>query len=421
MGVRALAGEQGSRGAIPPSPSLGEGMGVRALAGEQGSQGARTGNIHLHTSTPEALEKLQNLQKRYVEQYQQKDKSLWKQQLDSFLQELADILEIDKLRQLIPPQCQKLILVPYRQLHIFPLHALPLATGGCLLDAFPQGLRYTPSCQLLQVAQASAGKNKPLKSAKLFAIQNPTGDLKYADVEVKAIRQYFPQGDEVLENEKATKTAITPQRLRDVEFVHFSCHGYFKFDEPLKSALVLAGGLLPATATNRQPDGSEDRERFIRSPRGDSIDLTNCLTLLELFDLDLRQCRLASLSACETGLTNWDANSDEYIGLNSGILIAGAAGALCSLWAVSDMGTAFLLVKFYQNLATAPSVSVALQSAQNWLRHEATTEELEKFAQNLPLRPNQKLHLKKWLSEQARQDKPFSSPYYWGAFYAVGE
>ena len=67
--------------------------------------------------------------------------------------------------------------------------------------------------------------------------------------------------------------------------MHLACHGEFNPSEPLDSALYLAG---------------EDR-----------------LTLRGLLDgnLELSSQRLAVLSACQTGLTEFERVPDEVIGL----------------------------------------------------------------------------------------------------------
>ncbi len=81
---------------------------------------------------------------------------------------LANILHLDELVADIEPNfaasnqtCQKLILILYRFLHLFPIHALPVkqrqspeALTKNLLDLFPGGVGYAPSCQLLHRVRA---------------------------------------------------------------------------------------------------------------------------------------------------------------------------------------------------------------------------------------------------------------------------
>lgn len=114
--------------------------------------------------------------------------------------------------------------------------------------------------------------------------------------------------------------------------------------------------------------------------------------------------------------------SDEYIGLPSGFLFAGSPNVVSSLWAVSDLSTAFLMIKFYENLRTSSTVAIALNQAQQWLR-DATKEKLEQWTEerNLPLSPTQEVELLAWLSKMEATTKPFEKPYYWAAFCAIGQ
>ena len=75
------------------------------------------------------------------------------------------------------------------------------------------------------------------------------------------------------------------------------------------------------------------------------------LTLEDIIaDFRLSHCRLVTLSACETGLTDINNISDEYISLPYGFLLAGSTNLFSSLWTVSAFATALLIVKFYQEL-----------------------------------------------------------------------
>lgn len=145
-----------------------------------------------------------------------------------------------------------------------------------------------------------------------------------------------------------------------------------------------------------------------------------CLTLGEIFGLDLRQCRLVTLSACETGLTDFRSLSDEYIGLPSGFLYAGSPSVVSSLWAVNDLSTTFLMIKFYQNLKTTDSVAYALNQAQLWLRR-VTKKELQDWVNDLPFRPSQAIEVESVLDTMEDKLCPFASPYHWAAFCSIGQ
>jgi len=269
-----------------------------------------------------------------------------------------------------------------------PLHALPLADGSCLLDRFAQGVRYAPSCQLLQLSQTQQHR----EFANLFAIQEPKNsqeELAYTKVEVKAIQSLFPAA-EVLVGGKATKEATSSALTgsNPFNYVHFSCHGGFNPASPLESALLLA----------------EDKN----------------LTLGEIFALNLNQCRLVTLSACETGLTNILSLSDEYISLPSGFLYAGSPSVVSSLWTVSDLSTAFLMIKFYENLQNPTSVAVALQQAQLWLR-DITKQELKRWITQNQLNLDSTLNMKlnRQLKKMPDDAQPFELPY--TNYYNLGE
>ncbi|MFM6076407.1 MAG: CHAT domain-containing protein, partial [Dolichospermum sp.] len=228
-------------------------------------------------------------------------------------------------------------------LHILPLHALPVdplqpplkrgesvTEGLDLQDLFPNGVQYAPSCQLLKIAQSSHHAD----FNQLFAIQNPTKDLLYTDLEVNILSNFFTES-QIIAKENATKNAIIPHlKSSNNHCHHFSGHFSFDHNNPLESALFLA---------NQEP-----------------------LTLSEIFELRLNQCRLVTLSACETGLIDLNSISDEYIGLPSGFLFAGSPSVVSSLWTVNDLSTSFLMIKLYEILFDENqqvSVPVALKQA----------------------------------------------------------
>jgi CHAT domain-containing protein/tetratricopeptide (TPR) repeat protein len=346
------------------------------------------------------------------------DKDTWSDNLPQLLDRISQLLklpEIITLLQQLVPDCNQLILVPHRILHLLPLHALPLnPAGDCLLDLFSQGVRYAPSIQLLNLAQT--WQRPPLQ--RLFAVQNPTSDLKFTDVEVSTIRQQFDPHVEVLKRDKADKSALNAASLGDANCAHFSCHGSFNFEHPLASALILSGGIIttPSTPT------AEKSSHYLPYRNGGSIDLDNCLTLGEIFQLDLHQCRLVTLSACETGLTDANSLGDEYVGLPSGFLYAGSANVVSSLWAVSDLSTTLLMIKFYQNLKETESVSIALNQAQQWLR-QVTKLELLDWISHLTLRSSEKFLVDSWtekLDLVNDNTRIFNSPYHWAAFCSIG-
>jgi CHAT domain-containing protein len=345
--------------------------------------------------------------------YSKKGKTEWRNQLSSLLQTFADILHINEILTLIPDSCERLIIIPHWFLHILPLHALPVSNshflkrawvGTELHDLFPSGLQYAPSCQLLKIAQSF----HHTEFNKLFAIQNPTKDLLFTDLEVNILSTFFTES-QIIAKDNATKNAVLSHlKSSDNHCHHFSCHGGFNPANPLESALLLA---------NQEP-----------------------LKLGEIFELRLNKCRLVTLSACETGLIDLSSISDEYIGLPSGFLFAGSPSVVSSLWTVNDLSTSFLMIKFYEILFNPNlniSVAVALKQAQNWLQNLTVKEAEENLKsqsfQRALIRLQQTLSSgdlfeledaiallqTKWKT-MSPEDKPFNNPFYWAGFVASG-
>ncbi|WP_414545997.1 CHAT domain-containing protein, partial [Nostoc sp. CCY0012] len=386
----------------------------------------KTGEVTVWQSQPEDLEAFVNWINQYLQNYYtQKDQ--WLNNLGALFQELAAVLHIDEILTQIPKHCNQLILIPHRFLHLFPLHALPVnqnsESSSCLLDLFPGGVSYAPSCQLLQQVQ----QRKRPDFQSLFAIQNPTGDLNYTDLEVQVIQTYFNTAN-VLKKSAATLTAINDSDLNTYHCTHFSCHGYFNLTNAGKSALILANAPIAETPTKL------DSERYLNLRVGETHDLEKCLTLDKIFALKLEKCRLVTLSACETGLIDFQNTSDEYIGLPSAFLLAGSPTVVSSLWTVDDLSTSFLMIKFYENLfkldkLEAGDIAIALKQAQIWLRN-LTIEGLDIFLEEhktqiekvlAQLRVGQRSIFQESLKRiKQRQPLPFANPYYWAGFTASG-
>lgn len=369
-------------------------------------------------SSIEDRENLKSWASEYIKSYYLKPQQ-WKADLEASLAKLAEILHLEEILSFVPKECDRLILIPHRFLHLLPLHALPVSkqldtNSGediqYLLDVFPRGVKYTPSCQLLKIAQ-----NQQQQSFKnFFAVQNPTKDLIYTDLEVETISSFF-SNTEVLVKQTANKASLKlNQKINSANCIHFSCHGKFDIDLPLESALILSKNEVNTTNSN--------------------------FTLAEIFELSLQECRLVTLSACETGLTEFNSLSDEYIGLPSGFLFAGSPSVVSSLWTVSDLSTAFLMVKFYENLlkfSQSIDVATALKQAQEWLRNltyqefdrELAKPKYQKALAQLQQKfsPADFFELEDAIEIEGNkmkkfkpEDKPFANPFYWAAFLATG-
>ena len=320
----------------------------------------------------------------------------WQNSLGTKLEKLAQILDIDQIVNAIPKTCNRLILIPHRYLHLFPLHALPLTnnTAKYLIDAFPGGVSYTPSCQLLHQVQ----KYKRGKLDKLFAIQNPTNNLLAADMQVESIKNIFPNS-EVLAKGNAKKGAQLDGKLEiaekvaDSHHLFFSCHGSFDRNDPLQSGLELA-------------DGTLTLEEIIRY-------------------FNLSECSLVTLSSCETGQVQLD-ETDEYISLTSGFLLAGSPSLYVSLWSVNALSTAILMIKTYENLSNQPGkFALSLNQAQIWMRDTDIQGVLDWKNQchllDAEWRKTLQDNMDVELENHGTNAKIYENPYHWAGFCAAGK
>ena len=242
-----------------------------------------------------------------------------------------------------PLKAEQAFLIPTGLLALLPLHAAWREEGGkreYLQDLLP--VSFIPSARALAHARRTVSA---ASAEKLLAIDEPrpvkASELKNSHAEVLAISSHFKNYEpEVLEHEKATRSAVLGA-LPVAEVAHFSCHGGANWQDPENSGLLMANG--------------------------------EVLTIKDLFELRLAQARLATLSACETGIPGTQL-PDEVVSLPSAFIRAGFAGAIGSLWTVSDKSTAMLMSRFYQLWRTEGKPPVfALARAQKELR------ETEKF------------------------------------------
>ena len=345
-------------------------------------------------SDGDARKLLELCSSQYSDEYFGYGNRTWQDSLSIRLKQVANILEIDRIIATVleqTPKPKKLILIPHKSLHRFPLHALPLRDGRGLFELFKGGVCYAPSCQLLYLTKRYS---KSKTDRRFFAIQNPTGDLEYSDIEVSVIQKFFNQEAPcILKKQNATKEEIQ-QVLSNQKFnyLHLSCHAEVDFSTPIRSSLKLADGEL---------------------------------TLGEVFELELNECNLVTLSGCETGrIPDYLSEiSDEYVSLASGFLYAGSSSVVSSLWRVDDLSTAFLMIKFYELLSqTHNQAAPALNQAQLWLQtaYKQNLQDMRKWLEpNLDLR--QQVQLRDWFKQLGDDAQPFKSPYYWAPFCVIGQ
>ena len=257
-----------------------------------------------------------------------------------------------------------------------------------LSDIFPQGVSYAPSCQLLQQIQ---NRQRP-NFNHFFAIQTPTEDLYETDLGIiPAIKAQFTTPT-ILKCDNATKANLfNHPQLTAANNLFFFCHGYFNYDSPLDSGLELADG---------------------------NLTVADIITHLKL-----ENCRLVTLSACESGLPEFE-NSDEYLSLPYAFLLAGSNNVIATQWEVRADATALLMLKFYQEVKHQDNITLALTSAVSWLRTTTVTDFiawLDKSRLSEAVKIDLRKEFNKIAAEKGENEKPYKEAYFWAGFCSIGE
>jgi len=266
---------------------------------------------------------------------------------------------------------------------------------------------WAPSIRLFAQARLSASK---VKGCDLIAIHDvrPTAlpPLPFAAAEVEIISKRFllPWGQmwmaaRVMSEKNASRVAVEGC-LGNENIIHFACHAMSDETAPHRGGIILSGD---------EPLTSAD---FIR-----------------------KYCpsRLAVLSGCQTAIAG-SMQSDETVSPPAALLAAGYAGAVGSLWKVSDVSTAILMIKFYEEwFDFGQPPPAALRRAQTWISGARRSElaayfspdKLPWYAERLPAPARDDMQ-KAWaqilanVSEGKQDDLPFANPFYWAAFCAYG-
>jgi CHAT domain-containing protein len=334
-----------------------------------------------------------DLANAWYRRYYGGDRAAWEAALPDLLRPVAERAVRPVVEALAGRGLRRLVLAPNKGLHVFPLHACTLADGSYLADACE--VVYTPG---LSILHRCAGRQRP-RPQQLLLVEDPTTDLPFTRVEGAVLRRLYAEAT-VLSGAAAERDAL----LRDgagCHVLHYSGHAAFDPADPLRSALVLGG------------KGEARRAEW--------------LTLRDVFTrLHLPRNVLTVLNGCESGMVQPD-RVDEYVGLASGFLFAGATCVLSTLWAVYDLSSALLALRFYAQFLAGHRPGAALAEAQRWLRGIASGVQLRDAVLPELLRrletDEQRSLCERSAAEYARRfpDRPpFASPVHWAPFTATG-
>jgi tetratricopeptide (TPR) repeat protein len=209
----------------------------------------------------------------------------------------------------------------------------------------------------------SSDLSRSLRSFNLISDRGGFSRLPYSREEAESIAALVPTSSlmKALDFQASRKTAARADLSR-YGVIHFATHGLLNSEHPELSGLVLS-------LVNE--DGSP-QDGFLR--------------LHEIYNLQL-PANLIVLSACQTALGK-QIKGEGLIGLTRGFMYAGAQRVVASLWQVDDLATAQLMKSFYRGMfKEGLRPAAALRAAQL----------------------------------ETRQQKRWSSPFFWAAFTIQGE
>lgn len=284
------------------------------------------------------------------------------------------------------------VLVPAGLFASLPLQSLPYDRSGTTLD--DEGtIHIAPSLSVYTGCERRAKRQVPLVFVGI-ADTSSDAPLPGTRTEVAAIAAHDGWTRSAVAMGEEATLAWFESHAPSASHLHLTCHGYSQLGGAgdYDGRLVLAGG----------DDLSSDALL-----RGSSL-----------------LARVAVASACQSGLYDVATAPDEFSGLPSALLQAGAACAIATLWPVYVEPAALLMCRFYETLLaeadpTAQDPQGALRNARRWLRH-LTAGDRDEYLRRRPylkgsVRPGGPISAG-YVAEQ----RPFEDSHFWGAFVAYG-
>lgn len=239
----------------------------------------------------------------------------WKERLGK----MYDLL-IAPVEQFLPAS-GKLIISPSNLTHLVPFQALADPKGNYLSDryvlVFTQGISSLYRLAELQ-RQAHYPKDNRGNKKLLNVACSGSGRNYLPSVisEARAIEKYFDSSIRLFEEDSLAGNIINSITEETFSVIHINTHGYFDFDDPGASGLLLAQNTVLSV---------EDIRLHVR----------------------LNGYPLVTLSACQTGHIRPE-RGEETPGIAWSFLTAGASAVISSQWSVPAESTKELFKHFYQ-------------------------------------------------------------------------
>lgn len=266
-------------------------------------------------------------------------------------------------------------------LSMVPVHTAQWQENGvsrCLADLY--SITYSPSAHLASSCQQK-WKARANRAFVFVGVADPnrSNRLHFSQVEVGEISSLFPAGSVHVRNQQGATVEFLENFAPRATHLHLACHGKSEPFDYRNSVIELANGEI---------------------------------TVEEMIRRGSLESQIAVASACQTAVLD-QMIAEEGLSMGAALLAAGSSAAIATCWPVDDFPTALLMVRFYELLLAKDNLRVAeaLGQAQTWLR-ELRQADLVQFLDKHPTFGTQ---IPSYAGET-----PFASPYYWGAFLAMG-
>jgi CHAT domain-containing protein len=219
---------------------------------------------------------------------------------------------------------RRLIVAPHGFLYYLPFHAL-FNGRTYLIDEYP--LCYVPSASTFYLC--CQRKRRHRVDSLILAVSEQ--DVRDAFQEAEVVASLVPRAS-LWQGDTATERCLRTRGPAS-QFLHVMAKGEFRRDNPMFSSIRLAD---------------------------------SHLTLLDLYGLDL-SAELVTLSGCGPGFET-TGEGEELMGLERGLLYAGAEAVLLPLWNATRSSTRDFMKIFYSCLRSTSDKSCALRFAAQQLR-----------------------------------------------------
>lgn len=259
----------------------------------------------------------------------------------------------------------------------------------------PLGVKYAvASWPSLHWAATRVAPPSQGRLVRLLVVADPTRDLPFARVEgaiIAGLARAVGVDAMLLTRGQATAAGIV-KLLPGTTHLHIAGHAWADASVPWRSSIRLADGDISAA------------------------------DLLIRLSGDLQA---ATLSACETGVSEMRRSPQERTGLTAAFLAVGCRAVVSSAWPMADLPSCMLMVETYRRLfIEGQPVEQAIRGAAAWLHTASRDDLLSWLSDQRSLVGSWRLRITLWaaglsLRRWKHDSRPFGSSFYRAGFGVV--